>query len=294
MLNFERILCPVDFSEFSVRAFDYAQSLAQHYAAELYIEHVIPPLVAAYPYYAFPDSFDGVSWNLRTDAEKHLREFTKSHTRNGSNPKLIIEEGQIPQSILSLATEKSIDLIVMGTHGWQGMDHFLLGSVAEKILRRAKCPVLVVRRPSTGFVTPSGGHDPIHLRKILYCTDFSEHSERALGYALSLALEYNAELTLLHVLEKIPAPDELQSVSSTATRKLEALIPLEAAQWATVKAAVRLGTPYQEIIQLALEAETDLVVMGVRGRNALDLTLFGSTTHRVLQLGSCPVLAVHV
>lgn len=294
MLNFERILCPVDFSEFSVRAYDYARSLAQHYGAELYVEHVIPPLIAAYPYYALPDSFDGVSWNLRTDAEKHLREFTESHNRNGLNPKLVIEEGQIPQSILSLASEKSIDLIVMGTHGWQGMDHFLLGSVAEKILRKAKCPVLVVRRPVTGFVKPPGSPDPVQLRKILYCTDFSEHSERALGYALSLALEYNAELTLLHVLERIPPPEDLQSVTLTMTRKLEAMIPPEAAQWASTKSAVRLGAPYQEIIQLGLESKADLIIMGVRGRNALDLTLFGSTTHRVLQLGSCPVLAVHV
>ena len=61
-----------------------------------------------------------------------------------------------------------------------------------------------------------------------------------------------------------------------------------------VKVAVEIGKPYQQIIQLALEAQTDLVIMGARGRGALDTAIFGSTTYRVIQLGSCPVLAVHI
>jgi nucleotide-binding universal stress UspA family protein len=61
-----------------------------------------------------------------------------------------------------------------------------------------------------------------------------------------------------------------------------------------IKTAVRVGKPYQQIIQLAVEAQIDMVAMGVRGRGALDLAVFGSTTYRVLQLGPCPVLAVHI
>ena len=61
-----------------------------------------------------------------------------------------------------------------------------------------------------------------------------------------------------------------------------------------IKTAVRIGKPYQQIIQLALETQADMVAMGVRGRGALDLAVFGSTTYRVMQLGPCPVLAVHV
>lgn len=75
--------------------------------------------------------------------------------------------------------------------------------------------------------------------------------------------------------------------------QLEKLASPDKRDWCTVK-TIGLGKPYQEIIQLALESQTDLVVMGVRGRNALDLALFGSTTHRVIQLGSCPILAVHI
>jgi nucleotide-binding universal stress UspA family protein len=112
-------------------------------------------------------------------------------------------------------------------------------------------------------------------------------------YALALAREYNSELTLLHVLEDVPDRN-LETTATKARCELENSIPVDARKCCSVKATVRIGRPYQEIIQLALEAETDLVVMGVRGRNALDLAIFGSTTRRVIQLGPCPVLAVSI
>jgi nucleotide-binding universal stress UspA family protein len=293
MLKIERILCPVDFSEFSVTAYDYAQSLAQHYGSKLFLEHVVLPLASAYPY-ASPESFNQIQWDLRGEAEKQLQKFAKSHARNGTEPERVVHEGLPIDSILSFVTQNSVDLIVMGTHGYRGLDRLAMGSVTEKILRKARCLVLVVRKPVNGFIQPSNGHDPVNLRKILFCTDFSENSDRALAYALSLALEYNSELTLLHVLEDLPNSTDLPAETARVVRQLEAPIPPDARNWCTIKSVVRIGKTYQEIIQLALEAQTDLVIMGVRGRNALDLALFGSTTHRVIQLGSSPVLAVHI
>jgi len=293
MLKIERILCPVDFSDFSAKAYDYAYSLARHYGSKVYLEHVVQPLTAAYPYYAFPDSVNRVFWNLNVDAEKRLHELAKKHAWNGLQPDFIVQDGYPVESILSFAREKAVDLIVMGTHGRQGLDRLTMGSVTEKVLRKARCPVLAVRKPAHDFIGAENGADPVQLRKILFCTDFSEHSRRALEYASSLAMEFNAELTLLHVLEAA-ASEHLQSATAAALDQLEKLAPPAARDWCTVKTTVRLGKPYQEIIQLALESQTDVVVMGVRGRNALDLALFGSTTHRVIQLGNCPVLAVHI
>ena len=77
-------------------------------------------------------------------------------------------------------------------------------------------------------------------------------------------------------------------------RHLDELVPPERRKTLEIKTEVRTGKPYQQIIQLALEAQTDLVVMGVRGGGSLDAAVFGSTTYRVIQLGSCPVLTVHV
>lgn len=293
MLKIEKILCPVDFSDFSAKACEYAYSLAKHYQAKLFLQHAIVPLTAAYPYYAFPDSVNESYWKLDADVERRLKELAGNTGRNGIQPEFVVFRGYPTESILEFAENKAVDLIVMGTHGRQGIDRMAVGSVTEKVLRKAHCPVLAVRRPMHDFVHPEEKCEPVELQKILFCTDFSVHSERALSYAISLATEYNAELTLLHVLEDMPGTTDLQKEITGIIRRLEQPIPPDARDWCTIKSVVRIGKPYQEIIQLALEAQSDLVIMGVRGRSALDLALFGSTTYRVIQLGTCPVLAIH-
>src|SRR5215472_5001754 len=201
-MNFERIVCPVDFSEYSGKAYDYAYSLAKHYGAKLFVEHVVQPLQAAYPYYAFPEAtLRDTCSQLSTDAENGLRELVKTHPRNGLQPECVIRQGFPWESILSFAEERSADLIVMGTHGRRGLDRLTMGSVTERVLRKARCPVLAVRKPAHDFVEPDSASDCVHLRKILLCTDFSDYAQKALSYAFSLATEYNAALTLLHVLE---------------------------------------------------------------------------------------------
>lgn len=195
MLRFERILCPLDFSDFSIKAYDYAQSLARHYQAKLFLEHVLAPMFASYPSYVYPDLANDLYQDLRAHAEQQLQEFAKTRTANGFPLEICVCEGAATDSILAFARSRGVDLIVMGTHGRHGFDHLLLGSVTEKVLRKAPCPVLAVRQPAHDFVAPTNGGDPVHLRKILFATDFSRHAERALDYALSLAQEYEAELT---------------------------------------------------------------------------------------------------
>ena len=166
----------------------------------------------------------------------------------------------------------------------------MVGSVTERVLRKAACPVLAVHKPSHDFLS-SHDQDPSHLNRILFCTDFSENSLRALSHALSLTAEYNAELTLLHVLK-----DGGSSIDEAAAmEQLDNLIPPEKLKAGRIRSrsVVRRGSAYEQIIQLALEAQTDVVIMAVRGRGALNAAVFGSTTYRVIQLGPCPVLAVH-
>lgn len=293
MLRIEKILCPVDFSEYSVKAYDYARSLARHYGAKLLLQHVVQPLTSIYPYYAFPDALNEVFSNLETSAKQQLAEMISEDLGNGAVQRFV-HKGIAPDCILAFAMSQAADLIVMGTHGRHGFDHFTMGSVTEKVLRKSHCPVLAVRKPAHDFVHPVDVEEPVQLKKILFCTDFSDHSARALTYALSLAMEYNADLTLLHVLEDVPATDDLQADLGEVTRRLEELAPPEAGDWCNVHTAVRIGRPYQQILQMTIENESDLVIMGVRGRNAVDLALFGSTTHRIIQLGTSPVLAVHL
>jgi nucleotide-binding universal stress UspA family protein len=96
------------------------------------------------------------------------------------------------------------------------------------------------------------------------------------------------------VLEEVPSPAKTEEAIATATEQLDKLIPQEGRQTLKIKTAVRIGKPYQQIIQFVVEGQIDMVAIGVSGRGALDRAVFGSTTYRVMQLGSCPVLAVHL
>ncbi len=295
MLEIRRILCPIDFSEFSDTAFRYALSLTQHHRAKLFVQHVLElwrrPDVSFVParYY---DEFRGL---LLHNAEEKLQEFVKNRTHNDIQPERVVELETASDSILAFAEAQKTDLIVIGTHGRRGFDRFMLGSVAERVIRKASCPVLAVRKPLHDFISSGQQQDLVQLSRFLFCTDFSKNSQRALDYAISLTTEYkDAELTLLHVLEDIPVSANIEKAIATATEQLDQLIPLEERKTGRIKTLVRIGKPYQQIIQLASEAQTDIVVMAVRGRSAMDLAVFGSTTHRVLQLGPCPVLVIHV
>jgi nucleotide-binding universal stress UspA family protein len=295
-MQLKSILCPIDFSEFSIRAYEHALSLAEYYEAKLVALHVVE--LWKYPfvdYAAYEGDFANVPRALEEGGEERLREFTNKHSRAGIQPHLAVDQGNASDVILSFAQAQNIEVIVMGTHGRRGFDRLVLGSVTDRVMRKASCPVLVIsKQPHESML---GGSDKRHvhrLSRILHCTDFSENAERALGYAMSVAAEYDAELILLHVLEEIPTPGQTQEAMATAAAQLDKLITPEQRQAIKIETAVRVGKPYEEILKHTVETDADLVVVGVRGAGALDAAVFGSTTYRVIQLGPCPVLAVHV
>ncbi len=291
-MELRNILCPLDFSEFSARAFDCAQSLARHYQGTLFAFHVVQSVFSAYPTYINPDVVDEVSRGLRTFAADEMRDFLENHTQPGVRIESQVQEGDITDTILALALARQADLIVMGTHGRHGLDHLLLGSVTEKVLRKSRCPVLAVRAPLVPPAGPPGAE--VRFARILFCVDFSAHSEAGLGYALSLAQEYQAELTLLHVREDSPGAKEMEKICAEVDDRLRGPLRSGGPTGAQVRTHVGVGKPYAEIVRYAREIAADLIILGVRGRNVLDLALFGSTTHRVIQQSSCPVLTVHV
>ena len=296
-MQVKRILCPVDFSDFSVKAYDYAQSLAGRYRAELYVLNVQhwneilsdEPCLSWAPATALCELNDA----FLQEIQKHLQKFVEIHTHIGIRPTSLVREGDAADHILFFARDQKVDLVVMGTHGRRGLDRLMLGSVTERVLRNAPCRVLVVRKPTHDFIVPENTGSPVLLHRILCCTDFSSPSEKAMKHALFLSEEYEAELTLVHVLEDTPYGITAEEQTAKATQHLEQLLSPGLPRKCAVKTAVLTGRAYEQIIRLASETDTDLTVMGVRGRNALDVAVFGSTTYRVIQLGSCPVLVVH-
>lgn len=209
----------------------------------------------------------------------------------------MVATGSPAHIVLDTAQKLSVGLIVMGTHGASGFERLMLGSVTEKVLRKANCPVLVVPRRADA---PSGA--PIVFRRILCAVDFSPCSHQAVSYALSLAEEAGGSLTLLHVVEgfdeeppplsHFDVPEYRQHLEKTAADRLDALVPKETRSWCDCRTVVRAGKAHREILHAAATNEVDLIVLGVRGRNAVDLALFGSTANQVVRAAECPVLTV--
>jgi nucleotide-binding universal stress UspA family protein len=304
MVDIKRILCPIDFSDFSRRALDHAVALARWYKADVHVLHVLPlrSVAAAVGAYGGPLVLDPVL--AQPPDLEHLRgdvlRFAEQESAPGVRLEALAAEGDVVEEILRAAADRRTDFIVMGTHGRSGFQRLLLGSVAEKVLlRKVSSPVLTVP-PHVPDAAPAG---PVLFRSILCPVDFSDASERALRYAFSLAGEGGARLNLVHVMEFPREDDALefafadynrvrQEYRERALEQMHDLVPDDVRAFCTIHEDVPAGKPYREILRLADVHRSDLIVMGVAGRGAADIMLFGSTTNHVVRQAVCPVLTV--
>lgn len=304
MTEFKRILCAVDFSAHSRRALDHAVAIARWYEARVTALYVFStaPLAAVGPGAL---AFEPL---VLTDTDRErlvsdVREFAAAESAPGVAIDAAVREGFPATEIVEYARTIDADLLVLGTHGRSGVERLLLGSVAERVLRRAGCPVLTV---------PAGQPDAVAagfpIFKTIVCPiDFSEASMLALEYALSLARESDAHLTILHVasfsLEQTmldtAAAEGGMTVAEFRRRterdleaRLHATVPADAADYCRIDTLMMRGKPGIEVIRAATDRHADLIVMGVHGRGVVDLTLFGSTTQHVVRAAHCPVLTI--
>jgi nucleotide-binding universal stress UspA family protein len=155
VISLHRILVPTDFSKYSEVALTYAVALAEKFTAELYLLNVvqdlalfIPDAIAVAPPIAAPVE------QFTAAAREALERVTQTDRLERLPVHREVREGTPFYEIIRFAREKDIDLIVMGTHGHTGLTHVLLGSVTEKVVRKAPCPVLTVRHPEHEFVHP--------------------------------------------------------------------------------------------------------------------------------------------
>jgi len=215
-----------------------------------------------------------------------------------------IGDGNAATEILAKANELRSDLVVLGTHGRSGFERLMLGSVTEKVLRKAGRPVLSVPPRAAGTVPVS----PLVFKRIVCAIDFSECSMRALDYAMSLAQESNSRLTVLHVIEPLPnlpgdghetilgglktLKDYVAAAEEEARALLKNAVPDRVREYCQVETMHTVGKPYREILRVAGTEASDLIVIGVHGRGVADLLFFGSTAQHVVRGASCPVLTL--
>jgi len=150
---FKKIVCPVDFSEFTEEIVTYAVSIAKKFKAELHLFHVIPNLNYFTPYESFltPENLVAIENNIGVEVD---RDFNKIIKKIDIPVKKITKTGVTFVEIIDYVKTEAIDLIVMGTHGRSGIEHILIGSVAEKVVRKAPCPVLTIRPKNKSFQMP--------------------------------------------------------------------------------------------------------------------------------------------
>lgn len=293
-LTLRTVLCPTDFSDISARAEIYAAAMARHYGASLHLLHVDPPMPVMAPYGEIP--VDARMFEEQREvADADLAAAAERARSQGLTVETTMKGGHPAREILKLADTAPADMLVIGTHGRGGVEHLLLGSVAEKIMRKATCPVLVVP-PGAPADTDA------NFARILCPIDGSAASAHALTYAISLARETDGHVTLLYVVEPVPAAGEFGALDVEEYRRageaharmvLAEAVSTEVRAWCRIDERVATGKPSERILDAATTERADIIVMGVRGRGAIDLLAFGSTTNEVVRRATCPVLAVH-
>jgi nucleotide-binding universal stress UspA family protein len=295
-MTIHRILCPVDFSECSRHAAAYAVMIARRWGASVTAVNVLPPVASfippsgegLYPPFVFTP---GDLQQFRAEVDAFVRGTGVDIPLDA-----VVVEGSVVAEITRLAEEVRADLVVMGTHGRSGFDRLVLGSVAEKMLRKAPCPVLTVP-PRVPEASPTAV-----LRRVLCAVDFSPSSIKALEIAEALAAKVGARLTVLHVLEPasvlapVPmggagSPPAEEDTSEQMQRRLERVISKDASLAGHVSTVVVPGKPHREILRLAGEQHGDLIVVGAHG-GRVGVLAFGSVTNHVVREAACPVLTV--
>jgi nucleotide-binding universal stress UspA family protein len=296
-INFQRILCATDLSDFSNSAVIQAIGMAKEFGATLYICHVIDlPMVSMHGA-AFVYQEDQIE-EMKSGALEQIRKLVKD-TALQWEP--IVETGSVSGTLCRLAVERRVDLTIVSTRGRTGLKRLFLGSVTEKLLRTIATPLLVVTAPEQAG-TIERQFKGFGFKQILVGCDFSSDSDRAVQYGFSLAQEFQADIHLVHVLESVVSqdaivPEALRSdlhyeLSTNCRERLEALVPPEARHWCNVNLACDGGKPFQVLKKYADAHQVDLIVLGVRGHSLVETMFLGSTTDRLIRGVACPVLSV--
>jgi nucleotide-binding universal stress UspA family protein len=292
--TFRRILCALDLSDFSPHVLGHAVALARWSGATLAVVHV-----ARAPDFRLIDAqvLDAAERERRLDALRRLVDGALET----SAARLVLRQGDTAHEIAEEAAASAADLLVVGTHGRRGLDHWELGSVAEDVIRRAPCPVLTVprgSRPAAAMGAP--------FRSVVCALDLGPSSAATLEAALSLSIRSQAATAVVHVLEDVPEEASRMrlrlgapwfaayrdAAARQAGARLHELLPEEVRSACAVEEFLLPGKPSRRIVRLAREREADLVVMGAHGARPMQVTLFGSTAAKVVRESACPVLTV--
>ena len=279
-ISFRQILVATDLSAASVLSLPYVVAIARRFGSTIFVGHVIPLMIYGA---ARPQSMEVVTKEARAAAREKLAEIVGRLRAQTVKARTLLGEGDVGVVLSDWIHEHHLELIAMGTTGRSGVRKLVLGSVAEEMIRVAKCPVLTVG-PEISNEAPAG------LGIILYATDFSRDSAHAALYARSLAERSASRLIVVHV----RGAGDGQESERALRQRLTELVRRRADHPALSEVVVAGGKPADKILQVANQHAADLIVIGVRGVGAVPrlASHFGSTAHDIILRARCPVLTV--
>ena len=289
---YDDVLIPTDGSESAERAARHGVVLARAYDATVHALSVIDER-----------DYDGVADGRVPDpgdaaVERDAQEAVEAVADLADGETVTRVEAGVPsEAILAYATEAGVDLVVMGTHGRTGVDRFVIGSVAEKVVRRADVPVVTVRAVESATLWPP-------IDRILVPTDGSDASFEALPYALDLAERFDAEIEAFSVVDErttsafynvgTALEDVVGGLRTTAETATDRIASEAAERGIDASTTVVEGLPSRTICAHAAESGADVVVMASHGRTGLAHYLLGSVAERVVRNSAVPVLTAPV
>ena len=299
-LSVKNVLFATDFSATSEAALPYAAAICRRFGSTLHTAHVLSDaslvmMSGGVDYVSMGTIYE----DAHTEAKEKLDQL--SDRLEGIPHRSYVRHGQVWKNLAAIIDDNQVDLIVVGTHGRTGLGKLLLGSVAEDILRHASCPVLTVGPKVSGRAKlpalQSRGRDlaplELELREIVFATNFAKSAERIAQEAVSLAAEFQARLTLMHVIEDYTHLGSEPGPIEDGMRKLNELIPINAVLQHLPDTVIEFGHAPERILKVAAEREADMIILGARASAEVGTThLPWSSAHHVIAQAHCPVLTI--
>jgi nucleotide-binding universal stress UspA family protein len=281
-VNLDTILFATDFSPGSETARLYVQALAGRYQSQVRLIHVVDLGKA------FKGADAGLSIdNFRRSGEESLTRLANELVSQKFRVETVLGEGvDLAAEILQAAQDRSIDLIVIGTRGHKGLARLVLGSTAEDLIHRAKCPILAI---GPAAAPPK---QPFNFQRIVYATDFSPEAAKACVFASSFAQDFGSHLYLCHVLPEHPHAMNDQELNQRFISELEKLVPDVAREWCEPECVLEHGVAVDGILLLAHRVNADLIVLGTRRASHWYDTFKTGVAFQVISSSTCPVLTI--
>ena len=288
------ILTATDFSEYSKVALDICLGVARCMKTKLYVLHTIERFPHEYSHLLSSAAHADMKQRLEEEAVEKIKAMIPAELLDGGDVIPIVRFGKPFLEIIQVAKEENVDLLAVGTHGRAGVDRVILGSVAERIVRKARCPVMIVR-----------GRKYVGFKRIIVPIDLSDCSRIALEYAAATARAHKSKLIILHVYEEsfiepyVNAANseeeadeiikEIERVNETKYDEFLKTVDLNGVEYEKL---LKNGIPDTYIVETAMEQQANLIVMGTHGRSGIRHILIGSTAEEVVRTVHCDIIIV--